>query len=73
LIFAYIIASWVPGGGSPTLERMRQFLYDVCEPYLRIFRRVIPPVGPLDLSPIVAVIALYVLERLVNALIGRIL
>jgi YggT family protein len=73
LIFAYIIASWVPGGASPTLERMRQFLYDVCEPYLRIFRRVIPPIGPLDLSPIVGVIALYVLERLVNTLIGRVL
>jgi uncharacterized protein YggT (Ycf19 family) len=51
----------------------RQFLYDVCEPYLRIFRRVIPPLGPLDLSPIVGVIALYVLERLVNTLIGRVL
>ena len=73
LIFAYIIASWVPGGGSPTLERMRQFLYDVCEPYLRLFRRVIPPIGPLDLSPIVAIIALYVLERLVNTVIGRVL
>jgi YggT family protein len=73
LIFAYIIASWVPAGSSPTLERVRQFLYDVCEPYLRIFRRVIPPLGPLDLSPIVGVIALYVLERLVNTLIGRVL
>ena len=73
LIFAYIIASWVPAGGSPTLERGRQFLYDVCEPYLRIFRRVIPPLGPLDVSPIVGVIALYVLERLVNNLIGRVL
>jgi YggT family protein len=73
LIFAYIIASWVPGGGSPTLERIRQFLYDVCEPYLRIFRRVIPPIGPLDLSPIAAILALYVLERLVNTLIGRVL
>src|SRR6188768_4056385 len=70
LIFAYIIASWVPAGSSPTLERIRQFLYDVCEPYLRIFRRVI---RPLDLSPIIGVIALYVLERLVNTLIGRIL
>ena len=58
---------------TPTLERARQFLYDVCEPYLRIFRRVIPPLGPLDLSPIVGVIALYVLERLVNTLIGRVL
>jgi YggT family protein len=73
LIFAYIIASWVPAGSSPTLERVRQFLYDVCEPYLRIFRRVIPPLGPLDLSPIVGVIVLYVLERLVNTLIGRVL
>ena len=73
MIFAYIIASWVPAGSSPTLERARQFLYDVCEPYLRIFRRVIPPLGPLDLSPIVGVIALYVLERLVNTLIGRVL
>ena len=56
LILAYIIMSWIPGGGSPTLERVRQFLYDVCEPYLRIFRRVIPPLGPLDLSPIAAVL-----------------
>jgi YggT family protein len=73
LIFAYIIASWIPAGASPTLERARQFLYDVCEPYLRIFRRFIPPIGPLDISPIVAVIVLYVLERLVNTLIGRVL
>src|SRR6188472_4044224 len=57
LIFGYIIASWVPAGSSPSFERVRQFLYDVCEPYLRIFRRVIPPLGPLDLSPIVGVIA----------------
>jgi len=73
LILAYIIASWVPGGASPTLERVRQFLYDVCEPYLRLFRRVIPPIGPLDLSPIVAVIALYLLERVINTLLGRVL
>ena len=73
LIFAYIIASWVPAGGSPTLERLRQFLYDVCEPYLRIFRRFIPPLGPLDVSPIVAVVALLLLGRVVNVLIGRIL
>ena len=43
LIFAYIVMSWIPGGASPTLERVRQFLYDVCEPYLRLFRRFIPP------------------------------
>ena len=71
LIFAYIIASWIPGGGSPTLERIRQFLYDVCEPYLRLFRRVLPPVGPLDLSPMVAVIVLIAAEQIVVRLLDR--
>ena len=71
LIFAYIIASWVPGGGSPTLERMRQFLYDVCEPYLRLFRRVLPPLGPLDLSPVVAIFSLFILMRVVDELFNR--
>jgi len=73
LILAYVITSWIRLPYSPWLNRVQRFLYDVCEPYLRIFRRVIPPLGPLDLSPIVGVIALYVLERLVNTLIGRVL
>ena len=73
LLFAYILTSWIRLPYSPWLNRVQRFLYDVCEPYLRIFRRVIPPLGPLDLSPIVGVIALYVLERFVNTLIGRVL
>ena len=73
LILAYVITSFVRAGASPTLERVRQFLYDVCEPYLRLFRRFIPPLGPLDLSPIVAVFSLYILERVVNTLLERLL
>ena len=73
LILAYVLTSWIRVGASPTLERVRQFLYDVCEPYLRLFRRVIPPIGPLDLSPIAAVFSLYIIERLVNALVERLL
>jgi YggT family protein len=73
LILVYVITSWIPGGASSTLERVRQFLYDVCEPYLRLFRRFIPPFGPIDLSPIVAVISLYIFGALVNALIDRLL
>ena len=74
LILAYILTSWIRTGASPTLERVRQFLYDVCEPYLRLFRRVIPlPLGPLDLSPIAGIFTLYILERIVNVLIERLL
>ncbi len=73
LILAYVITSFVRAGASPTLERVRQFLYDVCEPYIRLFRRFIPPLGPLDLSPIIAVFSLYILERVVNMLIERLL
>ena len=48
---------------------MVRFLHDVCDPYLRLFRRFLPPLGPVDLSPIVAVIALIVVERLVNGVL----
>ena len=64
------------GSGFPTrrlLNRLQRFLYDVCEPYLRIFRRILPPLGPIDLSPIVAVIVLFVIQQLLDALIERLL
>jgi uncharacterized protein YggT (Ycf19 family) len=41
------------------------FLRDVCEPFLRIFRRLIPSFGGLDLSPILAIISLEILNSLV--------
>jgi uncharacterized protein YggT (Ycf19 family) len=46
-----------------------RFLHDVCDPYLRLFRRVLPPVGPIDFSPFVAVAALLLLQWVVNSLI----
>ena len=71
LILAYIITSWVRLPYSPWLNRIQRFLYDVCEPYLRLFRRILPTFGPLDLSPVVAVAVLVILGRVVNALLGR--
>jgi uncharacterized protein YggT (Ycf19 family) len=72
LILAYIITSWVRLPYSPWLNRIQRFLYDICEPYLRIFRRFVPAVGPLDLSPMIAVIVLIVIQRIVGAaLSGR--
>jgi uncharacterized protein YggT (Ycf19 family) len=67
LIFAYVILSWVR---SPyTTHPVVRFLHDVCDPYLRLFRRVLPPLGPVDLSPIVAVAALLLLRYLVNGVL----
>jgi uncharacterized protein YggT (Ycf19 family) len=67
LIFAYVLLSWIrlPYSMNPVVR----FLHDVCDPYLRIFRRVIPSLGPIDLSPIVAVIVLIALERLINSVL----
>ena len=61
VILAYIITSWLRLPYSPTLNRIQRFLYDVSEPYLRLFRRILPSMGPLDLSPLVATIALWIL------------
>ena len=71
LIFGYILTSWVRLPYSPGLNRIQRFLYDVCEPYLRLFRRFIPMAGPLDLSPIVAILALYVARTVVISLLDQ--
>ena len=70
LILVYILSSWIRLPYSPWLNRIQRFLYDVCEPYLRLFRRIIPPLGPLDLSPMGAIIVLYVIQGVVGRLLA---
>ena len=69
LLFAYILTSWIRLPYSPWLNRVQRFLYDVCDPYLRLFRRFLPPVGPLDLSPMVGLFVLYILQRVLVSLL----
>jgi uncharacterized protein YggT (Ycf19 family) len=71
VILVYIITSWIRLPYSPTLNRLQRFLYDVCDPYLRLFRRIVPPLGPLDLSPMLAVIVLIVARELLNSLLDQ--
>jgi uncharacterized protein YggT (Ycf19 family) len=71
LIFAYILMSWVRLPYSIWLNRIQRFLYDVCEPYLRIFRRFLPPFGPLDLSPMVAIFVLWIGSQIVINVLDR--
>jgi uncharacterized protein YggT (Ycf19 family) len=68
LILAYIITSWVRLPYSLWLNRIQRFLYDVCDPYLRLWRRILPTFGPLDLSPVVGVAFLYILSNILSRL-----
>ncbi|HLQ95367.1 MAG TPA: YggT family protein [Pseudogracilibacillus sp.] len=55
VIFIYIIMSWVPGARE---SQFGAFFAAICEPYLEQFRKIIPPLGMIDISPIVAILAL---------------
>ena len=69
VILAYIITSWVRLPYSVWLNRIQRFLYDVCDPYLRMWRRILPSFGPLDLSPVVGVAFLYIALWLVTSIL----
>ncbi len=69
-ILAYIITSIVQLPYS--LRPVQQFLRDVCEPYLRLWRRMLPlQMGGIDFSPMVAVLALIAAERILIAILDR--
>jgi uncharacterized protein YggT (Ycf19 family) len=74
IIIAWIVVSFVFTLGarvpySRPVNVILDFLRDVSEPYLRIFRRLPLRIGPLDLSPIVAIFALQIVGRLIVNLI----
>ena len=74
LILLYILSTlfFSFGGRVPynrVLNAVLEFLRQTCEPYLRLFRRFIPPLGPIDLSPMVAIIGLYLIGGIVAGLI----
>jgi uncharacterized protein YggT (Ycf19 family) len=74
IILAYILLSWVEAfGGRIPYSRVTSaiigFLRDAAEPYLRIFRRILPPMGGLDLSPLIGILVLIFVGRLVVSLI----
>lgn len=70
LIFLYILLNLLFSFGmrlpySRYTDMLLNFLRDVSEPYLGLFRRFIPPMGAFDLSPMVAIIVLYIVQSLV--------
>ena len=64
IIFVYVILSWIPVKRGLLVD-IDNVLAKLCEPYLGLFRRFIPPIGGmLDISPIVAILALQLVVRL---------
>jgi len=55
---------------SRTTDAVLGFLRDICEPFLRIFRRVIPSFGGIDFSPILAIVTLQVVN---SVIVGQII
>jgi uncharacterized protein YggT (Ycf19 family) len=70
LIILYIVIQLLFSVGirppySRTLDVVMGFLRDICEPFLRIFRRLIPSFGGLDFSPILAIFTLQIVNSLI--------
>jgi uncharacterized protein YggT (Ycf19 family) len=69
-LIVYVLTSWVQLPYS--LKPVQRFLYDVCEPYLRFWRRILPfRAGPIDFSPMVAIIALGLVSQIVASILNR--
>lgn len=75
LILLYILMSWIPMPYTVWLNRIQRFLYDVVAPYLNVFRRLLPQFDlgglRLDLSPIVAIFALLIVNGVVQEVLDR--
>jgi YggT family protein len=75
LILIRVLMSWIPRMPyNPVLRAVLDFVTETTDPYLNLFRRIIPPIGGggfgLDLSPMIGIIVLFILRGLVVALIA---
>lgn len=61
LLMIRIVLSWIRHNPYQPIFR---FIYEITDPYLRIFRRLVPPYGQIDFSPIAALFVLYIIQRI---------
>jgi YggT family protein len=76
LIVASVVASWLVAFGvvntrNHIVYRVLDILNRATEPLLRPLRRLIPPMGGLDLSPMIALLIIYVLQREIEIILIR--
>ena len=64
-IFVRVVLSWLPIGGSN--HPIVAIIYQITEPILAPLRRILPRLGMLDLSPMAAIVILWLIQLLVNS------
>lgn len=69
LIILRIFMSWIPN--IDWEQQPIKFIREITDTYLEIFRRIIPPLGGLDFSPIIAIIVLQIIQGLITSIIGN--
>ena len=65
IIFVYVLMSWIPNS-SGIVGEVYRILGKICDPYLNLFKRLIPPIGGMvDITPIIALLVLQFVVQLV--------
>ena len=68
LIIVYVLMSWLRPRGA--IAEIYRILGTIVEPWLGIFRRIIPPIGMIDITPIVAIVALSLIQSALGRFLG---
>lgn len=70
VIFVYVIMSWLPNVTSGVVGQVYDVLGKICDPFLNLFRKLIPPIGGVvDVTPIIALLVLQLIVRLIVRLL----
>lgn len=66
VIFVYVLMSWLPNTQAGVVGQVYRALGTLCDPYLDLFKRLIPPIGGVvDITPIIALLVLQFVVRII--------
>jgi YggT family protein len=69
LIILYVLMSWLQLPYNIWIGRIRGFLHDTVEPVLRPIRAVLPPLGGFDLSPLIALFGIGIIQQIIQSIL----
>ena len=69
LIILYVLMSWLQLPYNIWIGRIRGFLHDTVEPILRPIRAVLPSLGGFDLSPLIALFGIGIIQQIIQSIL----